>query len=138
MPGVYYHSRVVQPAEIDDLGHANNVAYIAWLQAAAVAHSAVQGWPGARYGALGQGWVVRSHAIEYLQPAFAGDRVVVETWVATMKKVTSLRRYRIVRAGDGALLATAETNWAFVDFASGKPARIPPEVSAAFVVVDRK
>jgi len=137
MADIFYHSHVVEAAEIDGLGHANNVVYIAWLQAAAVAHSAAQGWPGTRYHELGQGWVVRSHTIEYLLPAFAGDRVVVETWVATMKKVTSLRRYRIVRNGDAALLATAETNWAFVDFTTGKPVRIPPEVGGAFVVVSR-
>jgi acyl-CoA thioester hydrolase len=137
MPDIFFHSHIVQGDEIDDLGHANNVVYISWLQAAAVAHSAAQGWPGARYHELGQGWVVRSHAIEYLLPAFAGDHVVVETWVASMKKVTSLRRYRIVRHGDGALLATAETNWAFVDLAGGRPVRIPPEVAGAFVVVER-
>ena len=137
MPTIFFHSHVVQADEIDDLGHANNVVYISWLQAAAVAHSAAQGWPGPRYRELGQGWVVRSHAIEYLLPAFAGDRVVVETWVALMKKVTSLRRYRIVRGGDGALLATAETNWAFVDLVTGKPVRIPPGVGEAFVAVQR-
>lgn len=137
MADIFYHSHVVEAAEIDGLGHANNVVYIAWLQAAAVAHSAAQGWPGTRYHELGQGWVVRSHTIEYLLPAFAGDRVVVETWVATMKKVTSLRRYRIVRNGDAALLATAETNWAFVDLTTFKPVRIPPEVGGAFVVVQR-
>ena len=134
MPEIYYHHHSVEPAEIDDLGHANNVV---WLQAAAVAHSAAQGWPPERYRALGQGWVVRAHAIEYFQPAFAGDRIVVETWVAAMKKVTSLRRYRIVRAGDGRLLATAETNWAFVDLAGGKPVRIPPEIAASFTVIER-
>ncbi|MGO9115425.1 MAG: acyl-CoA thioesterase [Thermoguttaceae bacterium] len=137
MPDIFFHSHVVQPDEIDTLGHANNVVFIAWLQAAAVAHSAAQGWPGSRYHKLGQGWVVRSHAIEYLLPAFAGDHVAIETWVATMKKVTSLRCYRIVRNGDGALLATAETNWAFVDLTTGKPVRIPPEVGEAFVVVER-
>jgi len=137
MPDIFYHSHVVEAAEIDGLGHANNVAYIAWLQAAAVAHSAAQGWPGPRYHELGQGWVVRSHFIEYLAPAFGGDHVAVETWVATMKKVTSLRRYRIVRNGDGALLATAETNWAFVDFTTGRPIRIPPDVAGAFVAVQR-
>ncbi len=137
MPDVFFHSHFVGAGEIDSLGHANNVVYIAWLQAAAVAHSDAQGWPGSRYRELGQGWVVRSHAIEYLLPAFAGDQVVVETWVATMKKVTSARRYRIVRRGDGDLLATAETLWAFVDLASGKPVRIPPEVGGAFVVVER-
>ncbi len=137
MPDIFFHPHAVQADEIDSLGHANNVVYIAWLQAAAVAHSAAQGWPGTRYHELGQGWVVRAHAIEYLLPAFAGDHVVVETWVASMKKVTSLRRYRIVRSGDGALLATAETNWAFVDLITGKPVRIPPEVGGAFVVVER-
>jgi acyl-CoA thioester hydrolase len=137
VPDIFFHSHVVQADEIDTLGHANNVVYIAWLQAAAVAHSDVQGWPGSRYRELGQGWVVRSHAIEYLLPAFAGDHVAVETWVATMKKVTSLRRYRIVRRGDGSLLATAETNWAFVDLTTSKPVRIPPEVAEAFVVVQR-
>jgi acyl-CoA thioester hydrolase len=137
MPGVYFHAHVVGPDEIDDLGHANNVFYVTWLQTAAVAHSAAQGWPGERYHQLGQGWVVRSHWIEYLQPAYVGDHIAVETWVATMKKVSSLRRYRITRQGDGALLATAETNWAFVDLVTGKPVRIPPEVSGAFIVVDQ-
>jgi acyl-CoA thioester hydrolase len=135
MPDIFFHPHLVAPAEIDELGHANNVVYVAWLQDAAVAHSAAQGWPGPRYRALGQGWVVRAHTIEYRQPAFAGDRIVVETWVAAMKKVTSLRRYRIVRGADHALLATAETQWAFVDLTTGKPVRIPPEVAAAFVVV---
>ena len=137
MPDIYSHPHIVLPGEIDDLGHANNVFYIAWMQTAAVAHSIALGWPGERYRQIGLGWVVRSHAIEYLQPAFAGDHLIVETWVATMKKVSSLRRYRITRHGDGQLLATAETNWAFVDLATGKPARIPPEVAAAFVVVQR-
>jgi len=137
MPDIFFHPHVVQADEIDDLGHANNVVYIAWLQAAAVAHSAAQGWPGSRYHELGQGWVVREQTIKYLLPAFAGDHVVVETWVATMSKVTSLRRYRVSRNGDGALLATAETNWAFVDLTTGKPVRIPPGVGRAFVVVER-
>ncbi len=137
MPDIFFYPHAVEASEIDALEHVNNVVYMGWMQAAAVAHSDAQGWPEWRYRELGQGWIVRSHAIEYLLPAFAGDHVAVETWVATMKKVTSLRRYRIVRRGDGALLATAETNWAFVDLTTGKPVRIPPEVEKAFVVVER-
>jgi len=107
------------------------------MQSAAVAHSAAQGWPGPRYQDLGSGWVVRSHTIEYHQPASAGDRIVVWTWVATMKKITSVRRYRILRRGDGELLATAATKWAFIDYATGEPARIPAEIADSFRVVDR-
>ena len=137
MPEIYEHLHVVGEDEIDALGHANNVAYVEWMQAAALAHSAAQGWPAEAYRELGLGWVVRSHAIEYHQPASLGERIAVRTWVADMKKVTSTRRYRIVRLSDGELLARAETKWAFVNYVTGQPARIPPEISRSFQVVDR-
>ena len=137
MPEIYEYHHTVGDEEIDALGHAGNVAYVEWMQAAAVAHSAAQGWPGETYRKLGSGWVVRSHAIEYHQPARAGDEIVVRTWVATMKKVTSLRRYRMVRRADDELLATAETKWAFINYTTGQPARIPAEIAQAFQVVNR-
>lgn len=136
MPAVFDYPHTVLAEEIDALGHANNVAYVEWMQWAAIAHSEAQGWPGWRYQNLGRGWVVRAHTIQYLQPATQGDRIVVRTWVASMKKATSVRRYRIVRPADGAILATAETRWAFIDYATGQPARIPAEVAQAFTVVD--
>ena len=136
MPAIYEHLHTVGAGEIDPLGHASNVAYVEWMQAAALAHSAAQGWPADRYRTLGLGWVVRAHSIEYLQPAMAGDAIVVPTWVATMRKATSSRRYRICRRSDGAVLATAETRWAFVDYASNQPTRIPREIAQAFVVVE--
>jgi acyl-CoA thioester hydrolase len=49
-----------------------------------------------------------------------------------MRKATSLRKYRILRAVDGELLAEAETLWAFVDFATGQPMRIPRDIAAAY------
>ncbi|NMC19336.1 MAG: acyl-CoA thioesterase [Thermogutta sp.] len=133
MPEVFLFRHRVRADEIDMLGHANNVVYVQWLQDAAVAHSEAQGWPGRRHLAVGSGWVVRSHYIEYLEPARAGDEIVVQTWVASFKKVTSVRRYRIYRAPDGLLLARAETHWAYVAYATGKPCRIPQEVIDAFV-----
>ena len=139
MPEIFEYRHTVRQGEIDAIGRANNVAYIDWMQRAAVAHSAAQGWPGDEYRRLGCGWVVRSHQITYLQPALAQDLIVVRTWVATMKKVTSLRRYQIFREenGEKTLLAAAETNWAFINYATGQPKRIPPEIARAFQVVER-
>jgi acyl-CoA thioester hydrolase len=134
MPAIFEHAVRVEAGDIDALGHANNLAYLRWALAAAAAHTATQGWPEERYIAEGRGWVVRSHTIEYLKPAGPGDELVVRTWVADMKKATSLRRYEILRSGT--LLARAETDWAFVDFRTLAPTRIPPEVSGAFEVVD--
>jgi len=96
---------------------------------------------------------VRSHFIEYLVPALLGDTILIRTWVADMSKVTSRRQFLILRGEDesrrGAaerrshaergneveaaetVLAKSETNWAFVDYRTGSPKRIPPEVSRA-------
>ena len=132
----YFHT--VADNEIDEQGHANNVVYVAWMQAAAVAHSATLGWTAERYRKLGTGWVARSHYIEYLRPAYADEEIVVQTHVADMKKVTSTRVYRIVRRADGELLAKAETHWAFVSYATGKPTRIPAEIAGAYPIVSRQ
>ncbi|MGO8744530.1 MAG: acyl-CoA thioesterase [Thermoguttaceae bacterium] len=136
MPAIFEYDHTVRDEEIDAQGHANNVCYVAWMQDAALAHSAAQGWPAEAYQRLGMGWVVRSHAIEYHQSAKAGDRITVRTWVATFKRVTSLRRYRIIRQTDGMLLATAETKWAFIHYATGQPHRVPTEIARAFEIVD--
>lgn len=132
MTEVFSLPHVVTDEEIDEQGHANNVVYVGWMQDAAVAHSAALGWSAERYEQLGMGWVARSHYVEYLRPAFAGDEIVIETHVADMKKATSRRAYRIVRRADGVVLAKAETIWAFVDYATGKPKRIPPEIADAY------
>ncbi|HRI08649.1 MAG TPA: acyl-CoA thioesterase [Nannocystaceae bacterium] len=135
MPAVHDHLHRALDAEIDDLGHVSNLRYLAWMQDAAIAHSTALGWPPRRYIEAGAFWVVRSHTIEYLRPAFADDEIVVRTWVAAMGRIDSVRRYRVIRRGDQALLAVGETRWVFVD-ASMSPRRILPEVAAAFTVVE--
>lgn len=135
MPAVFEYQHTVTIDEIDPQGHVNNLEYLRWMQEAAIKHSAAQGWPADRYREIGAGWVVRSHSIEYLRPAFAGDRVVVVTWVANFRKIQSLRKYKVVRISDGSLLAVASTNWAFVGLAHRVPRRVPTELSSAFVVV---
>ena len=132
MPDIYLHEHIVHAEEIDPLGHANNVSFVQWMQDAAIAHSTAQGWPMSRYREIGMAWVVRRHTVEYLLPALEGDRIVVRTWVADMQRVTSLRKYEIVRPSDAALLVRAETNWAFVRMSDLKLMRIPEAVRESF------
>ena len=130
----FEHPRDVLRDEIDQLGHVGNVRYLQWLMDAAAAHSSALGFPWSAYEALGAAFVVRRHQLTYLRPAFAGDRVVVSTWVTKMGKASSTRAYRIHRGPD--LLMEASTDWAFVELATGRPTRIPPPVSAVFVATD--
>ena len=138
MPAIFEYTHTVAPEEIDILGHANNLAYVAWMQSAALAHSAAQGWPSEAYQRLGAGWVVRSHQITYRLPAFQGEQISVYTWVAGMRKATSLRRYQMVRNSDQKTLAMAATDWAFVTYATGLPTRIPPEIIRSFELVPQE
>lgn len=129
------YPHTVVAGEIDELGHAGNYHYVRWMQHAAVAHSSANSWPSERYIELGCGWVVRSHQITYLKPAFEGDALNIRTWVANMRRVTSLRRYEI-RSGAGELLATSETDWAFIHYARQTLTRIPEQVASCFVVIE--
>lgn len=133
MTAIFEYRHLVRSDEIDEHGHVNNVNYLRWMQTAAVAHSAAAGWPTERYLRDGLGWVARRHTIDYLQPAFEGDEIVVRTWIADFRRITSTRRYRMFR-GD-VVVATAETNWAFIRLSTRAPARIPAEVAASFTIV---
>jgi len=132
---IYHHRFAFPPEAEDENRHVNNIEYVRLMQEAAIAHTRVNGWMPEELHARGWTWVARSHFIEYLQPCRAGEDIVIETWVADFRKIRSLRKYRFVRAADGALLARAETDWVFLDFRTGRPVAIPPEVLAAYVVV---
>src|SRR5688572_13039920 len=124
---IYCHEFSVPAGAVDANGHVNNVSYVQWMQDVAVAHFEFIGGTDPMR-ALDATWVVRSHNIEYLLPAFAGERIEVRTWVADIRRVRSLRRYRFVRISDGELLVRGETEWVFVDAKTGRPLAIPAQV----------
>jgi Predicted thioesterase len=132
MEKVYVYRHVVRSDEIDTQGHVNNTCYVGWMQDAAISHSALIGWNDDRYREIGSTWVAREHRVEYLHPTYLGDTILIQTWVATMQRVRSVRRYRMLRESDGVVVSQAETLWAFVDIETGRPTRIADEIIAAF------
>ena len=135
MSGVGRMELVVPASAIDANGHVNNVQYVQWMQDAAMHHSAALGWPQERYAAMGRTWIIRSHTIEYLHSAYAGDALTVYTWVADFQKIRTLRKFRFHRPADATVLAVAATVFIFCDLHTGRPRTIPPEVLAAYPLV---
>ena len=119
----------VEPGDIDALGHVNNVAYVRWVQEAAVAH-----WKAAAAAADQDQllWVVVRHEIDYKHPARLGDGVIARTWVGTASGLRFERHTELLRAGDGRVLAKARTLWCPIEAATGRPARVGPAVRARF------
>jgi acyl-CoA thioester hydrolase len=131
---IYPYEFTIPEDAVDENGHVNNVMYVQWMQDAAIRHyEAISGTQPTQ--AIGATWVVRSHKIEYLSPAYAGERIRVLTWVANMRRVRSLRRYRFIRVADEQLLVRGETDWVFLDVKTGRPRAVPPEVTDLFTLV---
>lgn len=124
---VYTHLLVVRPDDLDQQGHVNNVAFVRYVQEAAVAH-----WTAAAPADLQAGytWVVRRHEVEYLKPGLPGDELVARTWVGEPAGATWERFTAIARAG-GPVLVTARTVWVLLDAATGRPRRVDARMVAS-------
>ncbi len=130
----YQYTFEVGPDAIDENGHVNNVEYVRWMQEAATRHAEAMGSLAA-LADLDATWVVREHDIKYFQPAFAGDRIGVQTWIENFRKVRSLRRYRFVKLDGYVVLAEGATHWIFVSTKTGKPMTVPPHIQELFTIV---
>jgi acyl-CoA thioester hydrolase len=125
----------VGKADIDVLGHTNNVVYLRWLEQVAWAHSESLGLDWEAYKRLGRAMVARRHELDYLAPTFAGDSLQAGTWLAENDgKLSMWRRYQIIRVSDGVTVMRGLTQWVCVDLQSGKPRRQPEEFLLAYAV----
>ena len=131
----YEHALTVVDADIDELGHASNIAYVRWIQDVAVKHSEAVGLDLAAYQRLGAVFVVVRHEIDYVRPAFRGDRLRARTWVSTVMAAKCIRATEIARESDGVVLARSQTTWGFIEVATGRPRRITDDVRRAFFPV---
>jgi acyl-CoA thioester hydrolase len=121
----------VLPADIDELGHVNNVIYLRWVQDVAVAH-----WRSAAAAEDQENvfWVVLRHEIDYKQPARLGDEVIARTWVGAATRIRFERHTELLRAGDGTLLAKARTLWCPIDAQTGRPTPVSADLRERFSV----
>ncbi|RZK40198.1 MAG: acyl-CoA thioesterase [Hymenobacter sp.] len=122
----FQHTFLIEASDIDQLGHANNVAYVRWVQNVAAAHWHSLYPPTAEQPP--QVWVVQEHQVRYHRPAYEGEELRASTWVADVKGASSKRLTRIERVADGQLLCAAETQWVLLDAGSGRPVRVPEDV----------
>jgi acyl-CoA thioester hydrolase len=125
----------VADADIDELEHANNVAYVRWLQDVAIAHSSAVGLDFEAYKRIGGVFVVRRHEVDYLRPVVRGARLDVRTWIESAMAAKCIRMTEIY-GEDGILACRAKTTWGYIDLATARPARIPQEIRDAFQLAE--
>ena len=125
----------VQAADIDGLGHVNNIVYLRWVQDVATAHWFAAAPPEDQVGLV---WMVTRHEIDYLAPAQPEDEIVLKTWIGASVGLRFDRHTEILRASDRKLLAKARTVWVPIDAATGRPRRVSDRVRKMFSVGARE
>lgn len=119
-----------QDADIDELGHVNNAAWVRWIQDIAVAHWQAIAPPEHVDAYV---WVVTRHEIDYLRAVLPGETVMGRTWVPDPPKGARFDRHMEFMGDDGRVRVRAKTTWAILDKATGRPLRVPSEVAAPFL-----
>ncbi|NAR94438.1 acyl-CoA thioesterase [Acinetobacter haemolyticus] len=122
----------VQPEHIDVLGHVNNVIYVQWMQDVAAAHIETLGLGVAQYLELKHAMVAVEHHVQYRKTALAGDEIILRTWLDDINALYSFRQYAFYREKDQSILFLANTKWACIEIATGRPKRMSPSFIQAY------
>jgi acyl-CoA thioester hydrolase len=128
--------RVPEPADIDGLNHTNNAVYVRWCEQAGWAHSEALGLSLDDYRRLDRAMAIRRGEYDYLLPTFAGEALVLGTWLAAGDgKLAMERRFQLVRERDGATVLRGRWDLVCIELSSGRPRRMPQEFLDAYMPV---
>ena len=118
----------VRAADIDGLGHTNNACYVVWCEACAWAHSQALGLTVTDYQRLNRGVAIQRAEYSYAQPSFAGDQLLVGTWLTACDNRLRLeRRFQIVNLDSNETVLRGHWLLVRINMNTGNPARFPPE-----------
>ena len=127
----YYYPILIEPADIDFMGHVNNARYLGWVQDAVLSH-----WhklaPADAVAA--HGWVALKHEITYRKPAFLDDEVIAKVVLESIQGARAFYQ-TVVKRGE-TVLAEVKSSWCFIDNDTLRPARISKDISAFFMPVE--
>ena len=118
----------VSAEDIDGLGHANNAAYVTWMERCAWRHSQSLGLDLAEYRRLDRAMAVVRHEIDYLASAYEDNELQIGTWIVESdQRLKMTRRFQLIRPADATTLLRAQTTFVCIELSSGRPKRMPAE-----------
>lgn len=123
----------VRSADIDGLGHTNNACYVIWCEACAWAHSRSLGLTVADYQRLNRGVAIQRAEYNYVEPSFAGDQLLVGTWLTACDNRLRLeRRFQIVNQATQHTVLRGHWLLIGINMQTGKPARFPADFVSCY------
>lgn len=121
----------VDAADIDELGHVNNIVYLRYAQEIAIAH-----WRSRASAEMLANlvWVVLRHEADYRAALTLGDHVEVRTHVDDAPKGAAWARFVDIYKGDSDKPAVQiKSNWCLLDANTRRVKRVPMEIVQRFL-----
>jgi acyl-CoA thioester hydrolase len=121
----------VDAADIDELGHVNNIVYLRYAQDIAIAH-----WRSRATEEMVAGfvWVVMRHEVDYRAQLQLGDEVEVRTWVDDAPRGPAWARFvDIYKLGAEKPAAQIKSNWCMLDAQTRRIKRVPMDLVQRFL-----
>ena len=127
-PAPHQFAILIDPADIDFMGHVNNASYLKWVQDAVVDHwrALAPAEDVARHL-----WVALKHEITYRRPTFANDLPIAHV---VLEKVQGARAMylTVIKRGE-VVLAEVTSSWCCLDAVTLKPARLARDLIERFL-----
>lgn len=133
LPTPFVIDITVDETAIDHYGHVNNAEYLRWIEQISWAHSRHLGLTIDDYREHDRAMAVHRHELDYLAPAYAGDRLQLATWIVGCDgRLTLTRRFQLQRVSDSCTLLRARTRFACIELSSGRARRLPAAYVATY------
>ncbi len=132
-PEPFTMEMVVDPAAMDGLGHTNNANYIIWCEKCAWQHSEFLGLAVTDYQALDRGVAIRHAEYDYFQPTFAGDPLVIGTWLVHCDgRLRIERHFQIAHRDTGVTILQGRWKLVSVVLSTGRVTKMPVQFSRTY------
>lgn len=116
----------VRFSDTDAMGHANNAAYLSYLEEARFAYMRclfdVKDWKKLSI-------ILARVEIDYRSPSFCGETLVVGIRTSKVGGASFEAAYAVTEKASGRLVAEAKSVQVWYDYATGKVSRIPGEAA---------
>ncbi len=135
MPTKFETEIIVRPSEIDINRHVHQSVYLDYVLFARYDQMRrCYKMPMEEFFKRGYSWATKSTYLEFNQPIFLGETIVVRTWIEEIRKKSVKVGFQILKKKSKEIAAQGEAVYVLVNAKSGKPESIPDEIRKKYSI----
>ena len=124
---------IVRPSEIDINRHVHQSVYLDYVLFARYDQMRrCYKMPMEEFFKRGYSWATKSTYLEFKNPIFLGETVIVRTWVEAISKKSVKIGFQIIKKKSEEIADEGKAVYVLISLRSGKPALIPEDIKKKY------